>query len=87
MSKRVDSSCGDPPLTNGPLTGRYLVSAGHMPRGHESVSSADVAHFLPDEVESVANGHVWTFAAEGHITAVSFAVRQAFGMPGADECT
>ena len=47
-----------PRLTNGPLTERYGVSDGHLPRGAGAaalVSRADVAHFLLGEVERPAH--------------------------------
>jgi putative NADH-flavin reductase len=40
-----------PSLTNGPQTGRYAVEDDRMPRGGRSVSRADVAQFLLDELE------------------------------------
>jgi putative NADH-flavin reductase len=40
-----------PRLTNGPLTGRYRIEDDCMPRGGSSVSRADVADFLLDELE------------------------------------
>jgi putative NADH-flavin reductase len=40
-----------PRLTMGALTARYAVEDGRMPRGRQSISRADVAHFLLDEVE------------------------------------
>jgi putative NADH-flavin reductase len=48
----VDWTVVRPPrLTNGPLTERYLVADGSMPRGGLSLARADVAHFLLNEVE------------------------------------
>jgi putative NADH-flavin reductase len=45
-----------PRLTNGPLTRRYQVADGTLPRGGMSLPRADVAHFLLDEAER--GGHV-----------------------------
>jgi putative NADH-flavin reductase len=44
-----------PRLTNGPLTKHYQVEDNRMPRPRLSVSRADVAHFLLDEVERGAH--------------------------------
>jgi len=44
-----------PRLTNGPVTGRYRIEDDRMPRGGSSVSRADVAHFLLDELERGAH--------------------------------
>ena len=47
-----------PRLTNRPATRRYAVRDGHLPQGaggSASVSRADVAHFLLDEVEQPAH--------------------------------
>ena len=44
-----------PRLTNGPLTGRYRIENDRMPRGGGSVSRADVAHFLLEELERGAH--------------------------------
>jgi putative NADH-flavin reductase len=46
-----------PRLTNGPLTGHYRVQHDRMPRPRLSLSRADVAHFLLDEVEGGAHQH------------------------------
>jgi|GEM_PF-130947 len=40
-----------PRLTNGPLTRHYRFEPGRLPNGRLSVSRADVAHFLLDELE------------------------------------
>jgi putative NADH-flavin reductase len=40
-----------PRLTNGDLTGKYRVEDGRLPSGHLTISRADVAHFLLDELE------------------------------------
>jgi putative NADH-flavin reductase len=40
-----------PRLTNGPITRRYNIADGRMPRGGFTVSRADVADFLLDELE------------------------------------
>jgi len=45
-----------PSLTTGPFTGSYEVADDRMPRGRLSISRADVAHFLLDEL--AANAHV-----------------------------
>jgi putative NADH-flavin reductase len=45
-----------PRLTNGRLTERYAIEDENMPRGGSTVSRADVAHFLLDELEQ--GGHV-----------------------------
>jgi putative NADH-flavin reductase len=51
MASGLDWTIVRPPrLTTGPLTGRYLVEDGRMPRGRLSVSRADVADFLLNEV-------------------------------------
>jgi putative NADH-flavin reductase len=58
MASGLDWTIARPPrLTNGPLTEQYLVSDGQMPRGRRSVSRADVAHFLLDEVEERRHVH------------------------------
>jgi putative NADH-flavin reductase len=44
-----------PRLTMGSLTARYAVEDGRMPPGRQSISRADVAHFLLDEVEHAAH--------------------------------
>ena len=44
-----------PSLTNGRLTGRYNIEDDRMPRGGSSVSRADVAQFLLDEVDGGAH--------------------------------
>lgn len=46
-----------PKLTNGRLTKNYLVEENRMPHGARSLSRADVAHFLLDEVERSAHKH------------------------------
>ena len=40
-----------PRLTNGPVTGRYRVEDGRLPRRGIFISRADVAHFLLGELE------------------------------------
>jgi putative NADH-flavin reductase len=40
-----------PRLTNGPLTGRYQVADGRFPPGRRTLSRADLAHFLLDELD------------------------------------
>lgn len=53
MESGFDWTIARPPrLTNGPLTGRYRVEDGKLPRGRLVVSRADVAHFLLDELEN-----------------------------------
>jgi uncharacterized protein YbjT (DUF2867 family) len=55
MASDIDWTIVRPPrLTNGPLTGRYALAAGRMPRGSVSVGRADVAHFMLDELASNA---------------------------------
>jgi putative NADH-flavin reductase len=57
QASSVDWTIVRPPrLTNGPLTEHYLVADGSLPRGGLSMSRADVAHFLLNEVEQ--NGHL-----------------------------
>ena len=52
MASDLDWSIIRPPrLTNGHLTGRYVIENGHMPHGGMAVSRADVAHYLLDELE------------------------------------
>jgi uncharacterized protein YbjT (DUF2867 family) len=52
MASGLDWTIARPPrLTNGPLTGRYRVEDGHMPRGSISLARADVTHFLLRKVE------------------------------------
>jgi|SRR5215470_10978594 len=52
----MDWTIARPPrLTNGPLTKRYLVEDGRMPRGKWWVSRADVAHFLLRELQQDAH--------------------------------
>jgi putative NADH-flavin reductase len=51
MTSGMDWTIARPPrLTNGPLTRRYKVEDGRMPRGKWIVSRADVADFLLDEL-------------------------------------
>src|SRR2546428_6114949 len=51
MSSDLDWTIVRPPrLTNGPLTKQYRVADGRLPRGI-SISRADVADFLLDEIE------------------------------------
>ena len=44
-----------PRLTNGPLTARYHVADNRFPPGRQTLSRADVAHFLLDELEHRAH--------------------------------
>jgi putative NADH-flavin reductase len=59
-SSELDWTIVRPPrLTNGPRTERYGVADDHLPRGAggaATISRADVAHFLLDEVER--SGHL-----------------------------
>ena len=59
MASGLDWTIVRPPrLTNGPLTRRYGVSDDRMPRGARlTVSRADVAHFLLEELEHRAHIH------------------------------
>jgi putative NADH-flavin reductase len=54
-TSELDWTIARPPrLTNGALTGRYAVADGNLPAGagmNASISRADVAHFLLDELE------------------------------------
>jgi putative NADH-flavin reductase len=59
-----------PRLTNGPLTQRYLVADGTLPRGGMSLARADVAHFLLDEAEQSRHaGKIVGMAADKRSTA------------------
>jgi len=52
VASGVDWTIVRPPrLTNGPLTGRYRVEDGRLPRRGIFISRADVAHFLLRELE------------------------------------
>lgn len=55
----LDWTIARPPrLTNGPLTGRYGVADDHLPGGAggaATISRADVAHFLLEELEHPAH--------------------------------
>jgi putative NADH-flavin reductase len=44
-----------PRLTNGPPSGRYQVADDRFPSGRRTLSRADVAHFLLDELEHPAH--------------------------------
>jgi putative NADH-flavin reductase len=58
MESGLDWTIARPPrLTNGPLTGHYRIKDGRLPRGSLSLSRADVAHFLLDELERGAHVH------------------------------
>ena len=59
MASGLDWTIVRPPrLTNGPLTRRYGVSDDRMPRDARlTVSRADVAHFLLEELEHRAHVH------------------------------
>jgi putative NADH-flavin reductase len=58
MESGLDWTIARPPrLTNGPLTGHYRIEDGRLPRGSISLSRADVAHFLLDELERGAHVH------------------------------
>ena len=58
-ASNLDWTIARPPrLTNGPLTERYGVADDHLPPGAggtATISRADVAHFLLDEVEHPAH--------------------------------
>jgi len=59
MASGLDWTIVRPPrLTNGPLIEHYRVANGHLPGGSAfaSISRADVAHFLLDELEH--NTHI-----------------------------
>jgi putative NADH-flavin reductase len=49
------TSVRPPRLTNGPLTGRYQVEDSRFPPGKRTLSRADVAHFLLDELDRRAH--------------------------------
>jgi putative NADH-flavin reductase len=58
MASGLDWTIVRPPrLTSGPLTKHYRVEDNRMPRPRLSISRADVAHFLLDEVERGAHRH------------------------------
>jgi putative NADH-flavin reductase len=58
VASGLDWTIARPPkLTNGPLTTRYLVENGRMPRGKLWLSRADVAHFLLGELDRAAHAH------------------------------
>jgi putative NADH-flavin reductase len=58
MASGMDWTIARPPrLTNGPLTKRYKVEDGRMPRGKWIVSRADVADFLLDELHQGTHTH------------------------------
>jgi putative NADH-flavin reductase len=58
MASGMDWTIARPPrLTNGPLTRRYKVEDGRMPRGKWIVSRADVADFLLDELHQGKHTH------------------------------
>jgi putative NADH-flavin reductase len=78
MASGLDWTIARPPrLTNGPLTGQYLVSDGHMPRGRGWVSRADVAHFLLDEVEQRGHPHQIVGMAGVGVAQARSAMREA----------
>jgi putative NADH-flavin reductase len=55
-ASNLDSTIVRPPrLTNGRLTGRYRVEDDRLPGGSRSISRADVAHFLLEELERGAH--------------------------------
>ena len=64
-----------PRLTNGPLTGRYRIEDDRMPRGGSSVSRADVAHFLLDELERGAHVRRMVGMARAKASAATDATR------------
>ena len=52
----LDWTIARPPrLTNGPLSNRYHIQDGQLPAGGRSLSRADVAHFLLEELETAAH--------------------------------
>jgi putative NADH-flavin reductase len=52
MASGLDWTIVRPPrLTNGALTEDYRVEDGRLPAGRLTISRADVAHFLLDELE------------------------------------
>ena len=56
MASGLDWTIARPPrLTNGRLTGHYGVEDDRMPRGGRTVSRADVAHFLLEELDRGAH--------------------------------
>jgi putative NADH-flavin reductase len=56
VASGLDWTIARPPrLTNGPLTGCYRAEDDRAPRGGRSVSRADVAHFLLEELERGAH--------------------------------
>jgi uncharacterized protein YbjT (DUF2867 family) len=56
MASDLEWTIARPPrLTNGPLTRRYSVEDDRMPRGGHSLSRADVAHFLLEELDRRAH--------------------------------
>jgi putative NADH-flavin reductase len=69
ISSGLDWTIVRPPrLTNGPLTRLYRVADGRMPRGRVSVSRADVAHFLLNELEERRHLHEIVGMAGGKST-------------------
>jgi putative NADH-flavin reductase len=58
-SSSLDWTIARPPrLTNGPLAGNYVVADGRLPQGARlSMSRADVASWLLDEIERPAHVH------------------------------
>lgn len=58
MDSGLDFTIARPPrLTNGRLTGYYAIEDDRMPRGGSTVSRADVAHFLLNELDHRAHVH------------------------------
>jgi putative NADH-flavin reductase len=58
MDSDLDWTIARPPrLTNGPLTKRYRVADGRLPRGKVWVSRSDVADFLLNELEDRRHIH------------------------------
>jgi uncharacterized protein YbjT (DUF2867 family) len=56
IASGLDWTIARPPkLTNGPLTRRYLVENGRLPRGKWFLSRADLAHFLLAEIRDGAH--------------------------------
>ena len=68
MESGLDWTIARPPrLTNGPLTRRYCAEDGHLPARSalSSISRADVAHFVLDELEHNAHIHQIVGIADG----------------------
>ncbi len=56
IASNLDWTIVRPPrLTNGPLTERYQIADNRFPPGKRTLSRADVAHFLLDELKHGAH--------------------------------